>query len=216
MGLTARLIKGQNSPTHGDQASNLTNISQGMGGGCAAGGGGSTSTYTDPPTRSDRDPWTIILGRKRVNTKPEKRTCSHPKTPLTGPPPVRSPEQSSLLGKHRPGQAATTGKSLARPHPWINRSDQPTTRSDWQSGGRTALQVTQWNLTLKIGCPQHTSVGPRPKGASYAEILGKDRASLGTLGGARRAKRDAERANQKPSWPTPAEATGLSVEKDQQ
>ena len=50
------------------------------------------------------------------------------------------------------------------------------------------------------------------KGASYTESLGKSRATIRTLGGARRVKRLAEEATQTPFRPTQAEVKGMSGE----
>ena len=169
-------------------------------------GGGPTKTNVDPPTRSDKELWTVILGRR--NRKPQKRDPLTSQVATYG-----STASPDLRSEHTAGKTKADTDNHTRekpgPTPLLENRTRPTYN-------QVSLEIQEENSatqdTERLNTEERTSSTylrkATPKGASYTEILGKARAPLGVLRGERRAKIAAERENQQPHWMTPTEVTG--------
>ena len=149
-----------------------------------------TKSKADPSTHSQEEPWTVILGRSKG--KPQKRDppTSQDITNESTKIPVISTEHTS--GKQKDDIGSLTGDKLGPTPPLINRNRPTYNQVRLSIQGETGAKKDTEKLDTNERPSQTYFREATPKGDSYAESLVKYRAPLGTLGGARRAKRTAE------------------------
>ena len=126
-GFPERLYKVHNSPTHEKKLPTFSNLSQRRGGGRSGGGGGRgwKAKETEPTPCSDEEPWIVLLGRRRVNTQPQKRD-PQPSQDTTDGSIARPEPKTELITVTKQADTRRHNRKKIGPNPPLKQPSRPT------------------------------------------------------------------------------------------